>query len=70
MLKEESSSTDSLACAASYTSTWHQLAELPAIRDLLEALLPYTERHFQRMNQLLGDSYIVDFTLQSMEVLE
>jgi U3 small nucleolar RNA-associated protein 13 len=48
----------------------HQvLAELPTMAEMIEGVLPYTERHFQRMNQLLTDSYIVDFTLQSMDGL-
>jgi U3 small nucleolar RNA-associated protein 13 len=40
-----------------------------SIHPLLEALIPYTERHFQRANQLLTQSFIVDYTLQNMDLL-
>jgi hypothetical protein len=32
-------------------------------------LLPYTDRHFQRLDQLLQKSCIIDFTLQRMNLL-
>jgi U3 small nucleolar RNA-associated protein 13 len=40
-----------------------------SMRTLLEALIPYTERHFQRAHQLFTNSFIVDYTLQSMDLL-
>lgn len=35
----------------------------------MQALIPYTDRHFQRLDQLLQKSCIIDFTLQRMNLL-
>jgi len=45
-----------------------ELSEFPNIKETIEALLPYTERHFQRMNRLLQQSMFVDYTWQSMKL--
>ena len=37
------------------------------LRDVLEALKVYTERHFQRCEELLEESYVVDFIVRGME---
>lgn len=34
--------------------------------QVLEGLIPYTERHFQRLDKLLQRSYLIDYTLQRM----
>jgi len=39
-----------------------------SFKDTLEGLVPYTERHFTRVNQLMTNSFIVDFTLESMDI--
>eukprot|EP01113_Clastostelium_recurvatum_P049139 TRINITY_DN9059_c1_g1_i1.p1 TRINITY_DN9059_c1_g1~~TRINITY_DN9059_c1_g1_i1.p1 ORF type:complete len:724 (-),score=243.29 TRINITY_DN9059_c1_g1_i1:73-2244(-) len=36
------------------------------MRDILGALIPYTERHFARTDRLLQKSYIIDYTLENM----
>ena len=36
-------------------------------KDLLTALEAYTERHYRRVEDLIDESYLVDFTLQEME---
>lgn len=38
-----------------------------ALRELIEALVPYTERHLSRMEKLVQDSYIVDYLLGEMD---
>ncbi|CAK7263386.1 U3 small nucleolar RNA-associated protein 13 [Sporothrix epigloea] len=40
------------------------------IKDVLDALLAYTERHYRRMAELLDESYLVDYTLQEMDALQ
>lgn len=40
------------------------------IKDVLDALLAYTERHYRRMAELLDESYLVDYTLQEMDTLQ
>jgi U3 small nucleolar RNA-associated protein 13 len=38
-----------------------------ALKELVEALIPYTERHLARMNRLLQESYMVDYILSEMD---
>lgn len=38
-----------------------------AIREIVEALIPYTERHLARMEKLVQESYIVDYLLGEMD---
>ncbi|CAN0452035.1 unnamed protein product, partial [Laminaria digitata] len=37
--------------------------------ELVRVLLPYSERHFQRLDRLLQSSYLVEHTLASMHML-
>lgn len=46
-----------------------KLMELPNMKVLLQALIPYTDRHYQRLDLLLQKSCIIDFTLQRMNIL-
>lgn len=36
------------------------------IRDLLRALEVYTDRHYKRMDELLDESYLIEYTLREM----
>ncbi|KAM6498698.1 U3 small nucleolar RNA-associated protein [Amanita muscaria] len=38
-----------------------------AMRELIDALIPYTERHMSRMDKLLQESYMVDYVLSEMD---
>jgi U3 small nucleolar RNA-associated protein 13 len=38
-----------------------------ALRELVDALIPYTERHLSRMEKLVQDSYVVDYILSEMD---
>ncbi|KAI9203824.1 WD40-repeat-containing domain protein [Polychytrium aggregatum] len=38
-------------------------------KEILEALLPYTERHYQHADQLMSGSYLIDYTLHAMDNL-
>lgn len=42
-------------------------AGLISIQDLLDGLIPYTERHYERIERLLVDSYMVDYVLGEMD---
>ncbi|KAH8835581.1 U3 small nucleolar RNA-associated protein [Flagelloscypha sp. PMI_526] len=44
-----------------------QLSGSTALKELVEALIPYTERHLARMNRLLQESYMVDYILSEMD---
>ncbi|KAI0313438.1 WD40 repeat-like protein [Amylostereum chailletii] len=39
------------------------------VRELVEALIPYTERHLARMERLVQESYVVDYVLGEMDGL-
>jgi len=42
------------------------IEQIPGIKEIIEGLIPYTERHFQRIDKLLQKSYIIDYTLQML----
>jgi len=37
------------------------------LREVLDALIPYTERHLAQTDRLMQDSYILDFLLSEMD---
>ncbi|BFZ62725.1 U3 small nucleolar RNA-associated protein 13 [Saitoella coloradoensis] len=41
--------------------------KIDGIKGALDALVPYSERHYGRIGELMKDSYIVEFTLRGME---
>ena len=45
------------------------LMSLPGMQDLLEALASYTQRHFVRIDRLVRSSFLLDYTLASMNVI-
>ena len=38
-----------------------------ALKEMLDALRSYTERHYTRMEELIDESYLVEYTLQEMD---
>ncbi|GAB4820492.1 hypothetical protein N2152v2_007538 [Parachlorella kessleri] len=46
-----------------------ELLAVPGLHTLLEALVPYTQRHFSRADRLLRSTYLVDYVLGAMNVL-
>lgn len=38
-----------------------------ALKELVEAIIPYTERHLSRMEKLVQESYVVDYLLSEMD---
>ena len=38
-----------------------------ALREIIEGLIPYTERHLARMEKLVQESYVVDYLLGEMD---
>ena len=45
------------------------LLQVPGMQDLVEALASYTQRHFTRIDRLVRSSFLLDYTLASMNVL-
>ncbi|KAG8989203.1 U3 small nucleolar RNA-associated protein 13 [Tulasnella sp. 427] len=41
--------------------------DMRALKELLDALIPYTERHLNRAEKLIQDSYVVDYILNEMD---
>lgn len=46
------------------------LASIDGVPELLAGIVPYAERHFERLDRLLTSSYLLDFTLAAMGDLE
>lgn len=41
--------------------------EHASLKEIIEGLVPYTQRHFARADKLVTESYVVDFILQEMD---
>jgi len=39
------------------------------VKELLEGLKVYTDRHYKRLEELIDESYLVDFTLREMDAI-
>ncbi|GBG62288.1 hypothetical protein CBR_g29896 [Chara braunii] len=46
-----------------------ELLEVPGMKELLVALIPYSSRHFKRLDRLVRSTFILDYTLSCMSVL-
>lgn len=38
-----------------------------ALKELVDTMIPYTERHLSRMDRLVQDSFVVDYILSEMD---
>ena len=45
------------------------MTKFPLMKDLLQALIPYSTRHYKTLDKLMQASYILDYTLQAMNLL-
>ena len=45
-------------------------AQVPGINHLIESILPYSERHYTRVEKLVKASYFVDYTLRSIHSMQ
>jgi U3 small nucleolar RNA-associated protein 13 len=39
------------------------------LQEVLNALKVYTERHYKRLEELVDESYLVEYTLREMDAL-
>merc|ERR1712062_283489 len=46
------------------------LAAEDGVKDLIEGIMPYAERHYDRIDGLKTDSYIFDYFLKTTEVMK
>ncbi|KAJ8762065.1 hypothetical protein K2173_006667 [Erythroxylum novogranatense] len=47
-----------------------EILEIRGIQELLEGLIPYSQRHFSRIDRLVRSTFLVDYTLNGMSVME
>uniref|UniRef100_A0A7S3UF63 U3 small nucleolar RNA-associated protein 13 C-terminal domain-containing protein n=1 Tax=Picocystis salinarum TaxID=88271 RepID=A0A7S3UF63_9CHLO len=52
------------------TKSSEEIMKVPGIESLLEAIKPYTERHYSRIVRLIQSTFLLDMALASMNVLE
>jgi U3 small nucleolar RNA-associated protein 13 len=50
--------------------TVHKLASIDGAPEILAGIIPYAERHFDRLDKLHASSYLLDFALSSMGIIE
>lgn len=41
--------------------------EVTGLREVLDGLIPYSERHFARIDRLVQDSYVLDYVVGEMD---
>ncbi|KAJ3707032.1 hypothetical protein LUZ61_010737 [Rhynchospora tenuis] len=46
------------------------IMEIKGISELLEGLIPYSQRHFSRIDRLVRSTFLLDYTLTRMSVLD
>lgn len=44
--------------------------QMKGIKELLEGLIPYTQRHYSRIDRLVRSTFLLDYTLTGMSVIE
>ncbi|OVA02911.1 WD40 repeat [Macleaya cordata] len=47
-----------------------EIIEIKGINELLEGLIPYSQRHFSRIDRLIRSTLLLDYTLHGMSVIE
>lgn len=47
-----------------------EITEIRGIGELLEGLIPYSQRHFSRIDRLERSTFLLDYTLTGMSVIE
>ncbi|TYH92542.1 hypothetical protein ES332_A13G188800v1 [Gossypium tomentosum] len=47
-----------------------EIIEIKSISELLEGLIPYSQRHFCRIDRLIRSTFLLDYTLLRMSVIE
>ncbi|XP_050224237.1 protein TORMOZ EMBRYO DEFECTIVE [Mercurialis annua] len=47
-----------------------EILEIKGVRELLEGLIPYSQRHFSRVDRLVRSTFLLDYTLTGMSVIE
>ena len=49
------------------TRTEQSVDSTGGLKEVVDGLIPYTERHLARMERLIQESYVVDFLLEEMD---
>ena len=44
--------------------------QIKGISELLEGLIPYSQRHFSRVDRLVRSTFLLDYTLMRMSVVD
>ena len=47
-----------------------RLMQLPDIKEIIEALIPYSDRYLKQVDKLLQESFVVDYILREMDDLK
>jgi hypothetical protein len=48
----------------------HTLADISGVPEIIAGIIPYMERHFDRLDRLHANSYLFDFAVSSMGVID
>lgn len=47
----------------------HRLLAIPGVMKAIEPVIPYSERHFNRVNEMMEQSFMLDYTIEQMNKL-
>lgn len=60
----------SLLCGILRRIPFHRLRSIEGVNDIINAIIPYTERHYQRIDGLLQSSFVLDYTLSNISAID
>jgi len=66
--KQSEVSQEVLAALYECPGSIARLQSLEGMKEVLEGLLPYTQRHVQRLSKLLRGSYFIDYVVEGMSL--
>lgn len=46
-----------------------KLIEIPGVMKIVESIIPYNERHYSRLDDLIEETYVLDYTVEQMNRL-
>ena len=46
-----------------------KLTEVPGLMKIMESIIPYNERHYNRIEEMVEQTYVLDYTVEQMNKL-
>lgn len=46
-----------------------KLTEIPGLTKITDSIVPYNERHYSRLDDMVEQTYVLDYTIEQMNKL-